>query len=123
MKKLCLTLAVILLSGVVLYYLNPTQYWFMPKCPFKLITGFSCPGCGIQRAVHAILHGEFAEGIKYNYYLSYSGPYAMAFIIEWMMPIGKAREKLSNVIENKYVVNFYILSFTIWLVLRNILNI
>lgn len=111
------------MSGVVLYYLNPTQYWFMPKCPFKLITGFSCPGCGIQRAVHAILHGEFAEGIKYNYYLSYSGPYAMAFIIEWMMPIGKAREKLSNVIENKYVVNFYILSFTIWLVLRNILNI
>ena len=123
MKKLCLTLTVILLSGVVLYCLNPTQYWFMPKCPFKLITGFSCPGCGIQRAVHAILHGEFAEGIKYNYYLSYSGPYAMAFIIEWMMPIGKAREKLSNVIENKYVVNFYILSFTIWLVLRNILNI
>lgn len=116
-------MAITLLGGVVLYYLNPTQYWFMPKCPFKLITGLSCPGCGIQRAVHAILHGEFAEGIKYNYYLAYSGPYATAFILEWIMPRGTAREKLSNVIENRYVVNFYLLSFTVWLIVRNILNI
>ena len=107
----------------MLYYLNPTQYLFMPKCPFKLITGLSCPGCGIQRAVHAMLHGEFVKGIKYNYYLVYSGPYAAAFVLEWIMPIGTAREKLSNVIENKYVVNFYVLSFTVWLILRNILNI
>lgn len=111
------------MGGVVLYYLNPIQYWFMPKCPFKIITGLSCPGCGIQRAAHAILHGKFVEGIRYNYYLTYSGPYAAAFVLEWIMPIGKAREKLSNVIENRYVVNFYIFSFVAWLIVRNMLNI
>lgn len=111
------------MGGVVLYYLNPIQYWFMPKCPFKIITGLSCPGCGIQRAAHAIMHGKFVEGISYNYYLIYSGPYAAAFVLEWIMPIGKAREKLSNVIENRYMVNFYILSFIVWLIVRNMLNI
>lgn len=107
----------------MLYYLNPTQYWFMPKCPFKIITGLSCPGCGIQRAAHAIMHGKFVEGIRYNYYLTYSGPYVAAFVLEWIMPIGKAREKLSSVIENRYVVNFYIFSFVAWLIVRNMLNI
>ena len=111
------------MGGFVLYYLNPIQYWFMPKCPFKIITGLSCPGCGIQRAAHAIMHGKFVEGIRYNYYLIYSGPYAAAFVLEWIMPIGKAREKLSNVIENRYVVNFYIFSFVAWLIVRNMLNI
>lgn len=95
----------------------------MPKCPFKMITGLSCPGCGIQRAIHAMIHGDFTGAIRYNYYLAYSGPYATLFLIEWMMPQNKTREKLRNVIENKYVVNFYILSFSIWLVVRNVLNI
>lgn len=31
-----------------------------PKCPFKLLTGFSCPGCGSQRATHALLTGDIA---------------------------------------------------------------
>lgn len=123
LKKVILVIVILLLGGVVLYHINPTQYWYMPKCPFKLITGLSCPGCGIQRAIYALLHGEFAEAIKYNYFLAYSGPYAALFIIEWMMPHNETRENLRHIIENKHVVNFYILSFSIWLVVRNLLNI
>ena len=33
------------------------------------------------------------------------------------------REKISHAIENKYVVYFYVLSFSIWLVVRNVLSI
>ena len=46
----------------------------MPKCSFKLLTGLSCPGCGLQRAVHALLNGEPMKAIQYNYFLVYSGP-------------------------------------------------
>ena len=83
-----------ILGGIVLYYINPTQYWFMPKCPFKLITGLNCPGCGIQRAIHALLHGRFTEAIKYNYFLIYSLPYATLFVVEWMMPRNNIREQV-----------------------------
>ena len=110
-------------GGIVLYNLNPTQYWFMPKCPFKMITGLSCPGCGIQRAIHALLHGEFTEAISYNYFLAYSGPYALTFVVVWLMPDNNTRERIKKVIENKYIVDFYIVSFSIWFVVRNILDI
>lgn len=36
-------------------------------CPFRAVTGLSCPGCGNTRAVFALLHGRFAESLSYNY--------------------------------------------------------
>ena len=32
-------------------------------CPFKYLTGIDCPGCGFQRSVIALLHGDFHESI------------------------------------------------------------
>ena len=69
LKKVTLIVPILLLGGIVLYNLNPVQYWFMPKCPFKLLTGLNCPGCGIQRALYAMLHGKFAEAISYKWLL------------------------------------------------------
>lgn len=92
----------------------------MPKCAFKLITGLSCPGCGIQRAVYAFMHGEFREAVRYNYYLIYSGPYVASFLTVWLMPECHLRNKIKGVIENKYVVYFYVVTFFLWFVIRNI---
>lgn len=37
-----------------------------PQCLFYRLTGWQCPGCGTQRAVHALLHGRFAAAWHYN---------------------------------------------------------
>lgn len=50
-----------------LYFnINPNGQSFFPKCPFHTITGFHCPGCGSQRALHDFLHGNIIEGFKHN---------------------------------------------------------
>ncbi len=120
-----LLLVVIALIAVIglMYFFDPMKYWFAPKCPFKLLTGLSCPGCGMQRFLNALLTGHPAQAIRYNYYLAYALPYAMLFVVEWVMPQGTKRDKLVAVIENKYVVWFYIITFFIWIVVRNILHI
>jgi len=51
---------------IVLYGLvNPDQYPF-PLCPFHTLTGWLCPGCGSQRAMHQLLHGNFGASLKLN---------------------------------------------------------
>ena len=35
-------------------------------CVFKSMLGISCPGCGMTRAIHEILHFNFFQSIKYN---------------------------------------------------------
>lgn len=44
---------------------NKASSWY-PECPFKAITGLDCPGCGITRALHALLTGHPGRAIDHN---------------------------------------------------------
>ncbi len=48
------------------FFFNPIGNTLLPTCPFKILTGLYCPGCGGQRAFHAILHGNFTEAFHNN---------------------------------------------------------
>ena len=41
--------------AVVYFVFDPTTTRLFPKCAFYALTGFKCPGCGSQRAIHALL--------------------------------------------------------------------
>lgn len=109
--------------ALVLYkQIDPTSWW-MPKCVFRIITGLQCPGCGGQRALHALLQGHFREAAAYNYFIVVAGPYVGLFILEWLLPHSTVRTTLINIIENKWVVRTYIIVFIGWWIIRNIIKI
>lgn len=35
-------------------------------CPFALITGIPCPGCGLTRAVVALAHGDIGSAVAFH---------------------------------------------------------
>lgn len=51
---------------VLLYFFSPTEHRFFPRCAFHWLTGLACPGCGSLRAVHNLLHGDFAAAFRLN---------------------------------------------------------
>ena len=58
---------VVLLGGcVLLFYFNPAQHGFYPRCAFYQMTGLQCPGCGGLRAAHQLLHGHVLEALRLN---------------------------------------------------------
>lgn len=107
----------------MLYFFNPIQYALMPKCPVKLLTGLSCPGCGFQRAVHALLHGRFEEALQYNLFFAYAIPYLLAVFIANMVLRGERQIKTLNFLEGRFMAITYVVIFSIWFVLRNIYQI
>lgn len=46
----------------------------MPRCWFHYFTGLDCPGCGSQRMVHALLHGDVAAAWRHNAFLLLLSP-------------------------------------------------
>lgn len=122
-KRLALVLSIALVAGFALFKVNPITFAPAPKCMFKLITGYNCPACGIQRFIHSLLTGHPLQAIKYNYYLIYAIPYTFLFVVAWLLKDGTIKHKLTSVIESKFAVWTYITTFLIWLVIRNIFNI
>jgi len=66
---------------IVLIYLyktfNPADNIFFPKCPFRTLTGYKCPGCGSQRAIHSLLNLNITSAFKENLLLVISIPYLL----------------------------------------------
>lgn len=76
-----LVAAIVFMSFIILFYytVDPSSA-FMPHCVFKTITGYDCPGCGFQRALHAALHGDLAVAWNYNAFVFFAVPAAVCFI-------------------------------------------
>ena len=53
-------------GGVALFFLNPREHSFFPKCALYMATGFSCPGCGSTRALYQLTHGDVLEAMRLN---------------------------------------------------------
>jgi hypothetical protein len=45
---------------------DPNQSSIYPQCPFRALSGYDCPGCGITRALHSTLHGNIVGAANHN---------------------------------------------------------
>lgn len=51
---------------LLLAYFAVTQSIFHTVCPFAILTGFSCPACGLTRAAFLLLTGHFTAAAQLN---------------------------------------------------------
>lgn len=52
-----------------------------PQCLFHMLTGWDCPGCGSQRAVHALLHGDVSAAWRHNAALFFAIPVIAVYML------------------------------------------
>jgi len=56
----------IAIGSLVLLFSNPTTTGFFPVCPFRVLTGLQCPGCGSTRACYQLMHLHPIAAFKLN---------------------------------------------------------
>ncbi len=113
-------LVLVAVAAVVLYVFDPSEYVLMPKCPFKMLTGLDCPGCGFQRAMHALLHGHVAEAIRFNVFLVVAVPYLLALLVANFLCTEHRKTKLLAILESRTAIWTYVVLYVAWMVIRNV---
>ncbi|MDR2384563.1 MAG: DUF2752 domain-containing protein [Tannerella sp.] len=76
-------MSIIILSviGILVYVnFNPTENQLFPKCPVYALTGYQCPGCGFQRALHSLFNGDIIAAFLYNPLIFILIPYILILI-------------------------------------------
>lgn len=111
---------VLLVLAAVYFWVDPAEAAWLPRCPLHSLTGLQCPGCGSQRMVHALLHGDLAGAWHANAFLVASLP-ALAFLL-WLE---FNRRRYSALYARIYTMPFIItvsVLLVVWGVARNILE-
>lgn len=110
---------VLFLIGAFLYFGTPEgEAWWL-KCPLFQLTGWQCPLCGLQRAVHTLLHGDFLMAWCYNPALWILLPYVGV----WLLGSYSERVARSRVYAwctSSRVVLIVLLLLCMWGVARNV---
>jgi hypothetical protein len=108
-------------SLAILYRQNdPNDSVVFPKCPFYVLTGFKCPGCGSQRAIHYLLTFDISKAVKENVILVLSIPYILSGIVFDLVkrPELRALKWRKRLFGQKAIIVILAIIITFW-ILRN----
>lgn len=116
-----LFISVLIILVCLFFTFNPVKEPFFPRCPFLLLTGWQCPGCGSQRAIHCLLHFDLAQAFSYNQLLVISIPYLL--IGTYLTYFNKQNKytKLRRILYGKEAIYLILLIIGLFFVLRNLL--
>lgn len=85
-----------------------------------MYTGYKCPGCGSQRATHALLNGQLIEAFKFN------AIFVLSLIIIAIYTFGEFSKnkfpKFYRAINSKTAIYSLVALYIAWWILRNIFN-
>lgn len=106
---------------VLLYFIvYPLYGEFFPKCFFHLITGLQCPGCGTQRAIVSLLHGNFLEALDNNLLAVAALPFLLYSFIALCANTFTKRKISQKIFYNPLFVKIVLAVVIVFTVLRNI---
>lgn len=78
--------AFVAVAALAWYYFRDPAVAPAPRCLLQAITGYDCPGCGTQRALHAILHARVGEAWAFNPAVFFAVPMAALYLLADRLP-------------------------------------
>jgi hypothetical protein len=106
----------LLLAGAVyLFVFEPGRTGFFPACPFRWLTGFTCPGCGTTRALHQILHGHFATAFMLNPLFLLAMPFLLFALLRYSVIVMRGGVPRPNALPAPFIYAIFVAIVSFWI--------
>ena len=114
-------MAAFLLVICTLYLLLGVFFGFYLPCPFRLITGFKCPGCGLSHAAVSLAKFEFYGAFQANALFAPIFIFIIYEAFRYFIPLLNNKDPHTD--ENSMRIEIvFLIILLIWWVLRNVLS-
>jgi hypothetical protein len=70
-------------------------------CPFKMLTGFPCPGCGITKSLVYFYEGDLSKSLHYHILGPFLVLFCMVTILVLLAELITKKEYLNEILYNK----------------------
>jgi hypothetical protein len=120
--KRALALGAVGLGMAGVFYIrhfNPSTQGIFPRCPFNLLTGLHCPGCGITRAFHQLFNGNIIGALDYNIMILFWVPF-LSYLGVSLLLIGIRGRGLPRFIPPNFLITFFVVFLMVFWVVRNL---
>ena len=106
----------LLLAGATyLFVFEPGKSGFFPRCIFRSLTGFTCPGCGITRALHEVLHGHFINAFTLNPLFVLFIPLLLFALLRYTVIVMRGGVPRQNVVPAVYLYGLFFVILSFWI--------
>lgn len=105
----------IVAGAICLFVLEPGKSVFLPVCPFRWLTGFTCPGCGSTRGMHQLLHGNVVAAFQLNPLLLLALPFLIYALVRYSYRVMTGRPLEHNTLAPKYIYTIFGVVLFFWI--------
>lgn len=103
------------LGAAYVFIFEPGRTGFFPVCPFRALTGFTCPGCGSTRGLHCLLHGNVIAAFEFNPLFVLSLPFMLYAFARYSNAVMRGRPLKGNQLNAKYIWLLFVVVLSFWI--------
>ncbi|MCF0244869.1 MAG: DUF2752 domain-containing protein [Bacteroidaceae bacterium] len=122
--NIILAVTIIVIATAFYYFYDPEKTTLIPRCVAYSVTGYRCPACGLQRALHQFLHGNISEALRYNYFLLLCIPYAALYVFALLLQHTRryrtASVRITKTLYSATALKVFLALYIAWWIIRNI---
>ena len=105
----------IAVGAAYLFFFEPGKTGFFPACPFRTLTGLSCPGCGSTRGLHRLLHGDVVSALKFNPLMVLFLPFLLYALVRYTGAAVTGRPLQRHNLDPKYIWMLFGVIMSFWI--------
>lgn len=114
------SIAVLVVISLYTFFDARSPGSFFPQCPFHALTGLFCPGCGSQRALSALLHGNFIDALHDNFLAMISLPVLLFAATVYSLNFFREKKLKQSIFYKTWFVWTVLSAVILFTILRNI---
>ena len=107
--------SLIIAGAVYLFIFEPGKTGFFLPCPFRILTGLNCPGCGVTRALHQLLHGNFEAAFMLNPLFLIAIPFLLFALIRYSVIVMRGGVPRPNALPAPYIYAIFFIILSFWI--------